>query len=104
VRLDACPDIERVDFTLKSLFGVLEGEYGLVLASGRRTFAAQGAPPVVAEALGVSAGNPVLYLEQVTYLQDATPVEYSDVWIRSDRLKLSSLLTREATKATGRHR
>ena len=42
----------------------------------------------------VPVGAPVLYLEQVTYLADGRQIEYSDVWIRGDRLKLTSLLTR----------
>lgn len=95
VRLDICDGIDRIDFVHKRLFDVLEGEYGLTLASGRRTFAAVGATATVAAALEVTPGSPVLYLEQVTYLHDGTPLEYSDVWIRGDRLRLSALLTRE---------
>jgi DNA-binding GntR family transcriptional regulator len=95
VRLDLCPGIEQVEFAHKSLFAVLEGEYGLTLSSGRRTLAAQGATPAVAKALEMTPGSPVLYFEQVTYLDDDTPVEYSDVWIRSDRLKIFAVLTRE---------
>lgn len=94
VRRDLCPGIETFDFTHKTLFGVIEHECGLKLASGRRTFEAQAASREVSEALRVPEGSPVLYLEQVTYLADGRPVEYSDVWIRGDRLKLSSVLTR----------
>jgi DNA-binding GntR family transcriptional regulator len=94
VRVDLCPGIEDRDFTKASLFGVLEGEYGLQIATGRRTFEAQAAfgPPAVF--LQIPVGAPVLYLEQVTYLADGRQIEYSDVWIRGDRLKLTSLLTR----------
>jgi GntR family transcriptional regulator len=94
VRLDVCPDIERRDFGQDSLFGVLEHEYGLQIAVGRRTFEAQAASGEPAGLLEVPEGAPLLYLEQVTYLDDGRQVEYSDVWIRGDRLKLTSLLTR----------
>ncbi len=97
VRTDLSPGIEGIetfDYTRKTLFGVMEQECGLRLASGRRTFEAQAASREVSEALRIAEGSPVLYLEQVTYLADGRPVEYSDVWIRGDRLKLSSVLTR----------
>lgn len=97
VRTDLSPGIEGIetfDYTRRTLFGVMEHECGLRLASGRRTFEAQAASREVSEALRIAEGSPVLYLEQVTYLADGRPVEYSDVWIRGDRLKLSSVLTR----------
>ena len=94
VRTDLTPGIEKVDFTSISLFGALEERFGLRIASGRRTFSAQSARDEVALALGVKQGTPVLYLEQVTYLRDGRPVEYSDVWINSQRLRVTSLLSR----------
>jgi DNA-binding GntR family transcriptional regulator len=94
VRTDLCPRIDTVDFREQTQFGTLEGRYGLSLASGRRTFSAQSASPEVAAALDVPAGSPVQYLEQITYLTDGRPVEYSDVWIHSERLRVTSVLTR----------
>ncbi|MBB2910738.1 GntR family transcriptional regulator [Streptosporangium becharense] len=94
VRVDVCPGIEEVDFSTETLFATIEGKYGLRIETGRRTFSAQAADGEVAAALGMAPGRPVLYLEQVTYLDDRRPVEYSDVWIDSDLLKVSSLLTR----------
>lgn len=90
-----CPELDRNDLEHRSLYAVLEHDYRLTLASARRTFEATAARGSVAEALDVPAGHPVLYLEQVTRLQDDTPIEYSDVWIRGDRLRLTSMLTRE---------
>jgi GntR family transcriptional regulator len=99
VRLDACPGIEQHDFREDSLFGVLEQEYRLQIAVGRRTFEAQAATGEPADLLQVREGAPVLYLEQVTYLDDGRQIEYSDVWIRGDRLKLTSLLTRPRSRS-----
>jgi DNA-binding GntR family transcriptional regulator len=39
-------------------------------------------------------GAPVQYMQQVTYLSDGRPIEYSDVWIQSEKLKVTSLLSR----------
>ncbi|AXG81968.1 GntR family transcriptional regulator [Streptomyces paludis] len=94
VRTDLAPGIEDVDFSTTSLFGVLEGTYGLKIATARRTFSAEAASPEVADALTLATGRPVQYLQQVTYLADGRPVEYSDVWIHSGRLRMTSLLLR----------
>jgi len=76
------------------LFGVLEGTYGLKIATARRTFGAEAAGAEVAASLDLAEGAPVQYLQQVTYLADDRPVEYSDVWIHSGRLRVTSLLLR----------
>lgn len=94
VRTDLAPGLERLDFATRSLFGTLENEYGLKISNGRRTFTATGAHGAIATALGVPDGFPLLYLEQITYLDDGRPVEYSDVWIHSDRMRVTSLLSR----------
>lgn len=94
VRSDLAPGIESIDFTHVGLFAALEGAYGLKIASARRTFSAEAATAVVAEALGMVEGAPVQYLQQVSYLSDGTPIEYSDVWIDSTRLRVTSNLNR----------
>lgn len=94
VPADLVPGIASIDFTAESLFGVLETRYGLRIGSGRRTFSGVEAPPAVSAALGLPPGAPVQYLEQVTYLADERPLEYSDVWINSRLLQVTSLLSR----------
>ena len=94
VRIDLTPGIEKIDFAEHSLFGTLEGRYQLKIGSGRRTFTAEEASVEVAAALGFAVGSPVQYLEQVTYLTDGRPIEYSDVWINSKMLRVTSMLAR----------
>lgn len=94
VNASLCPKIETYDFTQRTLFGVIEHDYHYTLATGRRTFEATAASEEVSAILRIPQGSPVLYLEQVVYLANGQPIEYSDVWIRGDRLKLSSVLTR----------
>ncbi|MCU1579651.1 MAG: hypothetical protein JWP19_1855 [Rhodoglobus sp.] len=94
VRLDLAPGIEGVDFSTTTLFGALEGSYGLKIGSARRTFSAVAAAGEVSRALGVADGTPVQYLEQLTFLSDGRPVEYSDVWINSAELRVVTLLAR----------
>jgi DNA-binding GntR family transcriptional regulator len=94
VRTDLAPGIEEVDFTSASLFGTLEGRYHLKIGTARRTFSAQAASVQVASALDVALSSPVQYLEQLTFLSDGRPVEYSDVWINSSELRVVTLLAR----------
>jgi DNA-binding GntR family transcriptional regulator len=94
VRADLCPGIERTDFTTRALFDVIEHDHGLRIVDGRRTFGADAARADVATNLGVPSGSPVLYLEQITYLADGRPVEYSDIWVSTSRIKVTTVLRR----------
>jgi DNA-binding GntR family transcriptional regulator len=94
VRTDLCPGIETVDFGARRLFDVIESDHRLPIAFGRRTFEARLAVGEPSERLAIPASAPILYLEQITYLASGEPVEYSDVWIVGDRLRVSSVLQR----------
>lgn len=96
VPLHLAPGLEQADFTHRGLFATLEQEYGLQLAHGHRTFEALAASEAIAVHLGVVPGAPVFYIEQVVYLADGQPVEYSEVWLRGNRFRLSALVHREA--------
>ena len=94
VRLDLAPGLEDVDLGSRPLFEILEHDYGLVLASARRSFDAVLAGQDNAALLGVDPAAPLLHLEQLTRLDDGTPIEHSHVWLRADRVRVTSLLTR----------
>jgi DNA-binding GntR family transcriptional regulator len=97
VRLDLAPGIEQVDFAVTTLFGALEGRYGLEIGTARRSFSAVAAPLEVAQALALPPEQPVQYLEQVTLLVDGRVVEYSDVWIDSRQLRVVAHMSRRST-------
>jgi GntR family transcriptional regulator len=89
-----CPGLESADLSSRALFAVLEQDYDLRVSGVQRTFQAQAASAEIAALLGLAIGDPVLYLEQISYEQDGEPIEYSDVWIRGDKLRVSSWLAR----------
>jgi DNA-binding GntR family transcriptional regulator len=93
-----CPGIEQIDFTRYRLFEVLEGRYGLRLDWGRRTFEAQAATSDIAGHLGISECDPVMKLEQVVFLNDGSPIEHSDVWLRGDRYRLMATVKRHGPR------
>jgi DNA-binding GntR family transcriptional regulator len=94
-----CPGIETVDFTRYRLFYTLEETYHLELGLGQRTFQAQSADERVAEMLNISSCDPVMYMEQLLYLRDGQPIEFSMVWYRGNSFRLSSLVRREEKKS-----
>lgn len=94
VRADLVPDLDDDELASHSLYTLIEKAVGRRISAGRRTFEARGATPDMAERLEVPVGSPLQYFEQVTYLDDGRPVELSDVWVRSDRVRLTSLVSR----------
>jgi len=90
------PGIKDIDFTRQGLFATLENRFNTPLSWGQRTFQAQAANDEIARLLGVSACDPVMYIEQVTYLADGSPIELSDIWLRGDRVRLSAIVKRDA--------
>jgi GntR family transcriptional regulator len=94
VRMDLCPEIDQEDFTQQRLLSCLEKKYGLHLSWARRTFEARAADAEQAQWLGLPVGAPLMYLEQIVYLEDGQPVECSDIWIPGDRFRLSSITAR----------
>jgi len=95
-----CPGLEMVDLTWQSLYGVLERQFGLVIASGRRTMEAVGAGPREAELLRVPPGTPLMLLDSVGYLENGLPVEMFHALHRGDRARFEVFLTKQKP-ATG---
>lgn len=100
VRVDVCPGIEEQNFNECSLFECLERKYSLHLSWARRTVEAQAATAQVAKALHIRDKAPVLYMEQIVYLESGQAVECSDIWLRGDRFKLSSIISRSNSDPT----
>ena len=94
VRTDRCPGIQNINFEKYRLFEALENKYQLALGWGQRTFEAQVADENVAKFLEISPNDPVMFMEQVLYLQDGSPIELSNIWIRGNNFRLSAIVKR----------
>ncbi|MBX3084552.1 MAG: GntR family transcriptional regulator [Anaerolineae bacterium] len=88
--------IERVDFTVRGLFETLEKQYEVTLSWGQRTFQAQLADADTMTMLGIDPAIPIMYIEQLTYRDEDTPVELSNIWLRGDRFRLSAVVNRNS--------
>jgi DNA-binding GntR family transcriptional regulator len=98
VRLEVCPHLEEVDFSQVPLFRAVEDLCGREIGWGQRSFTATLAGDMAAP-LEAEESEPVLYLDQVTYLSDGTPLEYSDIWVRGEKLRVTTILSRSAEGA-----
>lgn len=90
LRSSFCPGIEQVNLNNTSLYSYLASQYQLRLASADQTIEARLATPEIAPVLHVERGTPVLYMERITYLEEANdvPVEYAEAVYRGDKYKL----------------
>jgi DNA-binding GntR family transcriptional regulator len=95
VNTRCCPGIERTDFRTARLFQTLEERYGLELGWGWRTFQAKAAPAHIAPLLGDAPGAPAMYMEQLVYLKNGEPIEYSRIWLHGESFRLSAVVRRD---------
>jgi DNA-binding GntR family transcriptional regulator len=87
MRTDVVPALDKDALEQTALYDVF-AELGLAPERAIRTFGATVADDEVAAALHVAAGHPILHIEQTSMLTDGRVVEFSDVWVRGDRLRL----------------
>jgi DNA-binding GntR family transcriptional regulator len=90
----SCAGIETLNFTKERLFEVLEETYQLRLMRGERTFQAQAANAEVAALLNMAEGEPVMHVEQLTYLDNGDVIECSEIWLRGDCFRLVAAVNR----------
>ncbi|MFS0820830.1 GntR family transcriptional regulator [Bacillus sp. 1P02SD] len=69
-----------------SIFKYVE-EKGLHITSGVQELEATTAHKREASALGIKVGAPVLYIQQISYLEDQQPLEFVKSYYRADRYK-----------------
>lgn len=89
-----CRGIEEIDFSTNRLFETLEETFRLELAWGRRYFQADAAYEPIASLIRVRPGDPVMYMQQIAYLRDGSPIELSDMWVSGAHFRLSAIVKR----------
>ncbi|WP_268747769.1 GntR family transcriptional regulator [Cohnella kolymensis] len=89
------PEMDKHDFTKETLFSLIEGHYKKKIKWGKRSFIAQGSTPPISKLLQIKKNTPIILLDQVIHSDTDEPLEYSKVWIRSDQIKLTSVLRRD---------
>jgi GntR family transcriptional regulator len=82
------PDILKHDYAVKPLRETLEQDYGVRLAHAKQTIRAILAPKEIAELLQIKPKAALLFIERVSFSQDAIPVEFLRIYYRADRYSL----------------
>ena len=71
------PGIDTYDFAVRSLYNVMETEYGVRIARSHRRLAAILADERIAAALGIEQNAPVMMVENLVYDQYERAVDLS---------------------------
>ncbi len=72
----------------ESLYQRLADDGGIMVVGGDRSLEAVDAGPKLAELLELDAGDPLAYIESVTWDEDRRPVDCYRAWLRTDRMRL----------------
>lgn len=82
---DGIRDISVEDIESGPFYELLERKFALAFSSAERFYTATAAEAEIAEQLGVPVGFPILEFEQFNFVDGAGCVEYSHIWLRTDR-------------------
>jgi GntR family transcriptional regulator len=89
------PGMLTKDLKSNSLYHIVESEYGRSIKRSTRTIEAIKADEYLAGLLLITKGNPIQFIESVSYLAEDTPFEYTRAFYRGDRNRFTFELTEE---------
>ncbi len=84
------PKLDRFDFSQRSLYEVMETEYGVRVQRARQSLEPVAASEFEARLLDVSAGAPLMLERRLAYAEDDHPVEYARDLFRGDRFRFTT--------------
>lgn len=79
-----CPDILAEDLGIGSLYEIIERKYKLRINKAERTLESMLCPPGLAGILGIGAGEPILYLTGVAYVESGDALDYCEEYYAED--------------------
>jgi GntR family transcriptional regulator len=81
------PDLQRFDLERRSMYEVMETEYGVHIRRARQSLEPVTASEYEAELLDISPGAPLMLERRLAYDQDGQPVEHGRDLYRGDRFR-----------------
>jgi GntR family transcriptional regulator len=81
------PGFERYDFSSRSVYAVMEQEYGIIVVRARQSLEPVVATEYEAELLKVQPGSPLMLERRLGFDQDEQPLEYGRDLYRGDRFR-----------------
>jgi len=94
INIAYCPGIEDIDFNSNNLFPTVERLSGKKIASSESRYAAKIIGAERGHYLEVHEDAPVLHLEQIVFFENNVPLEFGNVWLKSDKYYLGTVLQR----------
>lgn len=94
INVELCPGILEVDFNSNNLFPTIEKLSGRKISFAESRYAAKIVGSERGHYLEVSEDAPVLHLEQLVHFEKDLPVELGNVWLKSDKYYLGTILQR----------
>ncbi len=89
------PGMLTKDFKSNSLYHIVETEYGQRIKRSTRTIEAIKADEYLAGLLVIAKGDPIQFIESISYLEGDTPFEYTRAYYRGDRNRFTFELTED---------
>ncbi len=88
LRRKFCPGIENIDLNDQSLCKTLEDQYQVYCGRAEQTLQAKLADDFEASVLGIIEGEPTMYMERVSFMEDGvTPIEFVRYTYPGDKYK-----------------
>ena len=94
IPVELAPGLERWDLEGRSLFAVLEEEYGVVPREGDEKIGITYATEEEAALLGIVAESPLFWIVSTTYDDSGALMEYCRAAARADRMRITTMLER----------
>ncbi len=94
INIELCPGILDVDFNENNLFPTIEKLSGKKISFAESRYAAKIVGSERGHYLEVNEDAPVLHLEQLVHFEKDLPVELGNVWLKSDKYYLGTILQR----------
>lgn len=89
-----CPDIlTKHDFSRESIYDIWENRYGVRIERAEQTVSAMMPPKEIGDLLQLK-GQPLLYIERISFSQLNIPVEMRHIYYRADRYSLQMNLVK----------
>lgn len=82
--LGLCEGLDKFDFSKESLFNILEKQFNLKLSWQKQYLKPTISRQSESAYLEIDVGTPLLFLEGVAYLERDIPIEYKQIYYRSD--------------------
>jgi GntR family transcriptional regulator len=93
IAADLFQDLDRFDLNLRSLYEVMETEYGSRVTQAHQSLEAVAATDFEAELLGLEKGAPLILERRLTFDQLGRRVEFSKDLFRGDRFRFTTEIT-----------